>query len=190
MKKKLYQWIFHNLMGWKISGTIDPEIKKCVMIVVPHTSWHDFYIGVFTRGIMEMDMNFVAKKELFLFPFNYYFNWMGGAALDRRKKSNKVEAIADIFEEKEVFRLAIAPEGTRKKVGIWKTGFYYIAQRARVPIIPVAFDYGNKEVKFFDPFFPTDKAEADILFLQSLYRGIKGKKASNSYEPDSDELGI
>lgn len=186
MKKKLYQWIFHNLMGWKISGTLDPEIKKCVMIVVPHTSWHDFYLGVFTRGILQMDMNFVAKKELFVFPFNYYFSWMGGAPLHRDKKTNKVEAIAAIFESKEIFRLAIAPEGTRKKVRTWKSGFYYIAQKAGVPIIPVAFDYGKKEVKFFEPFWTTDDFEKDLFFLQNLYADIQGKKKSNSFVPDSD----
>ncbi|WP_430612331.1 1-acyl-sn-glycerol-3-phosphate acyltransferase [Flavobacterium sp. JP2137] len=186
MKKKLYQWVFFRLMGWKIAGALDPNIKKCVMIVVPHTSWHDFYLGVLTRGIVDLDMNFVAKKELFVFPFNYYFKWMGGAALNRKKQSNKVEAIADIFDEQEVFRLAIAPEGTRKKVGTWKTGFYYIAQRAKVPIVPVAFDYGKREVRFFEPFYPTGQFEKDMAYLQNLYQGVWGREAKNSYTPDSD----
>src|SRR5690606_7444206 len=130
MKKWLYKLIFFKLMGWKISGTIEPSIKKCVMIVVPHTSWHDFYLGLFTRGILELEMNFVGKKELFKFPFGYYFKWMGGEPLDRSGGLNKVEAIAKVFEKREIFRLAIAPEGTRKKVTEWKTGFYYISLQA------------------------------------------------------------
>ncbi|MBN8571502.1 MAG: 1-acyl-sn-glycerol-3-phosphate acyltransferase, partial [Ignavibacteria bacterium] len=142
MKKALYQFIFFKLMGWKISGTIEESTKKCVMIVVPHTSWHDFYLGIFTRGIVGLEMNFVGKKELFRFPFGYYFRWMGGEPLDRTGGLNRVEAIAAIFKNKKVFRLAIAPEGTRKKVKEWKTGFYYISLEAKVPIIPVAFDYG------------------------------------------------
>jgi 1-acyl-sn-glycerol-3-phosphate acyltransferase len=183
MKKRLYQFIFCNLMGWTIKGSIAPELKKCVMIVVPHTSWHDFYLGVFTRGITQLEMNFVAKKELFRFPLGYFFKWMGGAPLNRQKNENKVEAIAKVFESKEVFRLAIAPEGTRKKVSEWKTGFYYIAVKANIPIIPVAFDYGKKTVFIHDPYFPTNDIEKDIRFLEKYYVGVVGKVPEYSYIP-------
>lgn len=181
MKKWLYKLVFFKFMGWKISGMIDPSIKKCVMIVVPHTSWHDFYLGLFTRGIVGLEMNFVGKKELFRFPFGYYFKWMGGEPLDRSGGLNKVEAIAQVFQKREIFRLAIAPEGTRKKVTEWKTGFYYIALQAKVPIIPVAFDYAKKEVKLGNPFYPTGNSEEDILFLQKLYVGVIGKIPKNSF---------
>ncbi|RAR48959.1 1-acyl-sn-glycerol-3-phosphate acyltransferase [Flavobacterium lacus] len=181
MKKWIYKLIFFKLMGWKISGRIEPSIKKCVMIVVPHTSWHDFYLGIFTRGIVELEMNFVGKKELFKFPFGFYFRWMGGEPLDRSGGLNKVEAIAKVFEKREVFRLAIAPEGTRKKVKEWKTGFYYISLQANVPIIPVAFDFGKKEVKLGNPFYPTGKIEEDIRFLQKFYVGVIGKIPENSF---------
>lgn len=182
MKKKIYQFIFINLLGWKIVGEIPSEIKKCVMIVVPHTSWYDFFLGVFTRGIVRQEMNFVAKKELFIFPFGYFFKWVGGAPLNRQKNENKVESIAKVFKEKEVFRLAIAPEGTRKKVNNWKTGFYYIAVAANVPIIPVAFDYKTKEVRIHKAFTPTKNIEADIAFLEQYYKGVEGKKVANGYE--------
>ena len=182
MKKSVYSLIFLKLMGWKIVGTIPPTIKKCVMIVVPHTSWHDFYLGIFVRGILGIEMNFVGKKELFVFPFSYYFKWMGGEPLDRKGGLNKVEAIASIFEKKEVFRLAIAPEGTRKKVTDWKTGFYYIAQKANVPIITVAFDFGKKQVAFGAPFYPTGTIEDDIMQLQKNYKGVLGKIPENSFD--------
>ncbi len=168
-------------MGWKIVGTISPEIKKCVMIVVPHTSWHDFYLGLFTRGILGLNMNFVAKKELFKFPFGVYFRWMGGAPLDRQKNENKVDAIAKVFETQEIFRLAIAPEGTRKKVTEWKTGFYYIAIKANVPIIPVAFDYSKKTVTLFEPFIPTGNKEADFKILEQNFKGVIGKIPEYSF---------
>ena len=172
-------------MGWKINGAIAPEIKKCIMIVVPHTSWHDFYLGVFTRGILDQEMNFVAKKELFKFPFGAYFSWMGGAPLNRQKNENKVDAIAKVFEGKEVFRLAIAPEGTRKKVTEWKTGFYYIAMKAGIPIVPVAFDYGKKEVKIAAPFYPTGDKEKDFKALQQHYKGVIGKIPKYSFVPEA-----
>ncbi|SHJ28108.1 1-acyl-sn-glycerol-3-phosphate acyltransferase [Flavobacterium haoranii] len=182
MKKFIYKLIFFKIFGWKITGTMSPEVKKSILMVVPHTSWYDFFLGLFTRGIIGLQMNFVAKKELFIFPFGYYFKWVGGAPLDRGKNENKVDAIAKIFEEKEEFRLAIAPEGTRKKVNELKTGFYYIALKANVPIIPVAFDYGKKEVKLFDPFYPTGDKDADFQYLISLFKGVKGKYSENSFD--------
>ncbi|SFB27798.1 1-acyl-sn-glycerol-3-phosphate acyltransferases [Flavobacterium swingsii] len=183
MKKRIYKLIFFKLMGWKVNGTISPEIKKCVMIVVPHTSAHDFYLGIFTRGVTGLEMNFVAKKELFKFPFGAYFRWMGGEPLDRSGGLNKVDAIANIFTKRETFRLAIAPEGTRKKVTEWKTGFYYIAMKANVPIIPVVFNFGEKEVKLCEPFSPTGNIEADFKILEKNYIGVLGKIPENSFVP-------
>lgn len=182
MKKRFYKLIFFKLMGWKIEGSIDSEIKKCVMMVVPHTSWHDFYLGIFTRGITELDMSFVAKKELFKFPFGAYFRYMGGEPLDRKGGLNKVDAIAEIFKRRETFRLAISPEGTRKKVSELKTGFYYIALKANVPIVTVAFNFGKKSVQLGKPFLPTGNFENDIKILESNFVGVKGKVPENSYD--------
>lgn len=168
-------------MGWKIIGTVDPEIKKCVLMVMPHTSWHDFYLGLFTRGVLGIEMNFVGKKELFRFPFGWFFRWMGGTALDRTGGLNKVDAIAAIFKQKKVFRMGISPEGTRKKVAELKTGFYYIALKAEVPIIPVAFNFGKKEVSFGNPYFPTGDYEKDLKIILTHFQGVKGKISENGY---------
>jgi len=181
MKKRLYKLIFQNCMGWKIEGTIDSKTTKCVMMVIPHTSWHDFYIGLFTRGIIGLEMNWVGKNELFKFPFGYYFKYMGGAPLDRTGGLNKVDSIAAIFENRDLFRLAISPEGTRKKVTVLKSGFYYIALKANVPIIPVAFDFGKKTVKLGKPFSPTGNYENDIKVLEKHFIGVLGKIPQNSY---------
>jgi 1-acyl-sn-glycerol-3-phosphate acyltransferase len=169
-------------MGWKIEGTIDENIKKCVLMVMPHTSWHDFYLGIFTRGIVGLEMNYIAKKELFIFPIGYYFRWMGGVPIDRTGSLNKVDSIAAIFEKREIFRLAISPEGTRKKVNQLKTGFYYIALKAKVPIIPIAFDFGKKTVKIGQPFIQTGNTDADLVVLKSHFIGVKGKFPEKGYE--------
>jgi 1-acyl-sn-glycerol-3-phosphate acyltransferase len=180
--KYIYRFIFFRLMGWKIVGAIEPSLKKCVMIVVPHTSWIDFFIGVMARGSIGLEMHYVAKKELFVFPFSTWFRWMGGTPLDRQKNENKVDAIAAIFIRRKVFRLAIAPEGTRKKVDCWKTGFYYIALKANVPVVAVAFDYGKKQVKIAAPFYPTTNKDADFKILESHYKGITGYVPEYSYK--------
>src|SRR5690554_3937241 len=174
------KFVFYKIMGWRIDGAFDPKVKKAVIIVVPHTSWHDFYIGLFIRRITKVQINYIAKKELFKWPFGWYFKWTGGAALDRTPGQNKVEAIAEIFEKKDEFRLSLAPEGTRKKVQKWKTGFYYIAIAANVPIIPVAFDYSIKSVVIHDAFYPTGDIEKDTLKLRTLYKGVVGKNKVGS----------
>jgi 1-acyl-sn-glycerol-3-phosphate acyltransferase len=148
-----------------------------VVIVVPHTSWHDFYMGLLVRRLWGADIKYVAKKELFKPPFGWYFRWMGGTALDRTPGQKKVEAIAKIFREKEEFRLAIAPEGTRKKVTDWKTGFYYIAKSANVPVVMVAFDYGRKTVKISEPLYTSENKEEDFKKIKEFYSGVKGKVA-------------
>ena len=170
------KFIFYKILGWRIEGAFDPSIKKCVIIVVPHTSWHDFYIGVFVRQITKTEINFVGKKELFKWPFGWYFRWMGGAPLDRTGGQNKVEAIAAVFKDKKEFRLSLAPEGTRKKVDEWKTGYYYIAEAAQVPIIPVSFDYRTKTVKINEAFYPMHDIVADTKLLRRYYDGVVGKK--------------
>ena len=167
--------IFFRFLGWNLEGESPVHLKKAIFIVVPHTSWHDFYLGLLVRRILKLNIAFVAKKELFRFPFGWYFKWMGGTSLDRTPGQNKVEAIAQIFGKKESFLLAIAPEGTRKKVLKWKTGFYYISKLAKVPIVMVAFDYGTRTVKVSKPFSPTDNEELDFLNMQVFFKGAVGK---------------
>ena len=181
MKQIIYRFLFFKLLGWKVTGTFDTNIKKCVIIVVPHTSWYDFFIGVFFRGTYPVEINFLAKKELFKFPLGGYLKWMGGIPLNRTKTENKVDAIAEIFQNKDVLRLSLSPEGTRKKVTQWKSGYYYIAQKANVPIIPIGFDYVNKKVVVFESFIVTNNYEKDSKYLESLFVNIIGKVSENSF---------
>ncbi len=173
------QFIFFKILKWRLHGAIDPKIKKCIVIVAPHTSWYDFFIAVLIRKIMNVQINFVAKRELFKAPFGWYFKWVGGSPLDRTPNQNKVDAIAEIFKTREIFRLALSPEGTRKKTERWKTGFYYIARTANVPIIRVSFDYSTKLVEISDPFFTTENSKKDLEEILEFYTGVKGKIAEN-----------
>ena len=178
----LSRTIFYKLMGWKLSGEF-PNLKKYIIIVVPHTSWHDFYVGLLVRNITGLKANFIGKKELFKAPFGWYFKWLGGSPVDRSGGKNYVEQLVELFNKKDEFRLALAPEGTRKKVTEWRTGFYYIAKEANVPIIMVAFDFGKKEVKLGAPFYPTEDKVADFALMGRFYEGVKGKIPEYSWEP-------
>lgn len=181
MKHKLYRFIFFRLLGWNFVGTFDESIKKCVFIVIPHTSNLDFFMGLLVRGVMNIEINFVGKKELFAFPFGYYFRSVGGAPLDRSGGKNNVDATAEVFSKHETFRLALSPEGTRKKVTELRTGFYYIALKANVPIIPVAFDYGKKEVKIGEPITVAGNYDEDMKRILPFYKDVKGKNPERGF---------
>ena len=145
------------------------------MIVAPHTSGWDFLIGVAARGILRLDIKFLAKKELFKFPLGSYFIWMGGYPVDRSKSTSLVDFVAEAFNKNDKFLLALTPEGTRALVPKLKTGFYYMALKANVPIVMVGFDYGRKEVNLQPPLYPTGSIEEDLEIMLTYFRGIKGK---------------
>ena len=174
----LAKFIYFKLLGWKVVGNTNisqDTVKKAVIIAAPHTSWQDFIIGVLLRKVLNVKTNFIGKKELFVGPFGWYLRAIGGAPINRQDKENKVEAIAKLFDEHDEFRMALAPEGTRKKVKEWRTGFYYIAKAAKVPIIMFTLDFENKQNKISEPFYPTDNMEADFNVMKDFYKGVKGK---------------
>jgi len=182
----MFKWLYYKVCGWKVLGDFSKdEIKKCIVIAVPHTSWHDFYMGVLLRSVLKTKIGFIGKKELFKWPFGYLFRAMGGAPIDRTPGQDKVKAIARVFEDKEEFRITIAPEGTRKKVDKLKTGFYYIALEAKVPIIMVAFDFGKKQHRISKPLYPSGKIEQDMALIHEFFKGAKGKIPEYSFAPDS-----
>jgi 1-acyl-sn-glycerol-3-phosphate acyltransferase len=160
--------IFLRLMGWKIEGDF-PSLNKFVLAIVPHTRNTDFIIGVLTRAVVDQKISYVGKKELFNPLTGWFFRALGGTPINRNSTENKVSSIAKIFKEKEVFRMAIAPEGTRKKVDKWKTGFYYIAMEAEVPILLVNFNYALKQVGFLKLFYPTGNIEKDFKEMESYF---------------------
>ena len=181
--RTLYKFIYFKLLGWQLVGNKDfskNTIKKAVLIAAPHTSWHDFFIGLMLRKIVGVRSNFIGKKELFKGPLGWYLRRVGGAAVNRQANENKVDAIARLFSEHDEFRIALAPEGTRKKVTQWKTGFYFIAKAANVPIIMFTLDFKNKQNKISAPFYPTDDFEADMKTIKAFYKGVEGKIAAYS----------
>ncbi len=174
------KFIYFKLMGWKLIGSF-PDLNKCIVAVVPHTSWVDFFLGLLVRRIWQEDISFLAKKSLFKPPFGWYIRWMGAKPIVRNANSDLTTSIAAIFKHREVFKLALSPEGTRKKVSQLKTGFYYIAKKANIPIVLVTFDYGHKQVKVSSPYFVTENMEEDFNTYKSFYKGAIGKVPENSF---------
>ena len=164
-----------RIFGWKVTGRFPHEIKKMVVIVIPHTSNWDFPLGPLARNVMHAKIKFVGKSSLFRFPLGPILRFLGGIPVDRKKSNNFVDSVVDLFNEREQLAVMLAPEGTRRKVEKLKTGFYYIALKANIPILLVKFDYGPKIIDFGEVFWPTGDIDADMSYLKKYYQGVKGK---------------
>ena len=162
------------LSGWKTIGEV-PSLKKFVVIGAPHTSAWDVVYGLCACSLFKMHISFLGKKEAFRFPIGIILRKLGGIPVDRSASHNMVDYAVKMFDENRNFILGIAPEGTREYVSKWKTGFYYIALHAKVPVVLGYLDYKNKVVCVGPTFYPTGNLEADIEWIKNFYRPIQGK---------------
>ncbi|MEO7457917.1 MAG: lysophospholipid acyltransferase family protein [Gemmatimonadaceae bacterium] len=167
-----------RLGGWKVAGEI-PPIPKFVLIVAPHTSNWDFIVGVFVKFALEVETHWFGKDSLFHGPLGAFMRMIGGRPVHRDSHEGVVAEVAAMFAAEDRFMLALAPEGTRRRVDHWRTGFYHIARAAGVPIVPVAFDWSRREVRILPTFQPTGDTDGDIARLQALYRPEMGYTPSN-----------
>lgn len=169
--------LWWKLKGWKISGTFPDHIPKMVIAVAPHTSAWDIVVGLAARYMTPIrHAYFLGKKELFDGPFGWFFRAVGGTPVDRSSSHGVVQQVADKFKEHDVFRIAMSPEGTRKKVDKLRTGFYYIAKEANVPILLVGFDFKHKQVIYGPLIHPSDDEAADFKQIITFFANIEGKR--------------
>jgi len=157
-----------RISGWRIEGCF-PDVPKMQIIVAPHTSNWDFISGIQAVFALGIDAHWVAKHTLFQTPLGPVFRWLGGVPVDRTAPRGAVEQIVEIFASRPQMMLAITPEGTRKKVERWKSGFYRIANQANVPLVPIALDYRRKVITILKPFEITGDYEADLPEIQNLF---------------------
>ncbi|MCB5196668.1 lysophospholipid acyltransferase family protein [Deefgea salmonis] len=170
---RLSKWLLNSL-GWRLKGDF-PALDKYVLIAAPHTSNWDFPIGLALCFIARQKVYWMGKHTLFVGPLGLLARWLGGISVDRRKSNSLVEQIADVYQRSERLIIAIPPEGTRQKVHRWKTGFYYIALKANIPIVLGYIDFKEKTGGCGMVFYPTGDIEADMLVIQHFYQGISGK---------------
>jgi len=171
MIKSLSKFILNFLMSWKVFGSL-PSNDKYIIAVVPHSSFFDLIIAILIRSSLGLKIKFIAKKELFNPVTSILFRYMGGIPVDRTVNKNFVESVTQLFKTNKLKILAIAPEGTRKKVDKWKTGFYYISLNAKIPIVMVSFDYQKKEVIIYEKFYPSGDYESDFITLKGYVEDV------------------
>lgn len=166
---------------WKITHFLPKEIKKCVIVVAPHTSNWDFVYGMGAVKFMELYPRFVIKKEWMRFPFKKLMHSLGAIPIDRNaknklgEKKGSVEAMAEMFDKHDDLLLIITPEGTRKRVEKWKTGFYYVALNAKVPIGLGFMDYKKRECGVAKIIYPTGDFKSDMKQIMDFYSTITAK---------------
>jgi 1-acyl-sn-glycerol-3-phosphate acyltransferase len=174
----MFTWLckfWFKQKGWKIEGHL-PNLPKYIIAVAPHTSFQDFIIGVATRSLTRMkNTYFLGKDSLFNAYTGWFFRYMGGYPVDRSHNTDFVNTVVKMFNDHKEFKLGMSPEGTRDKVHKLRTGFYYIAIGAKIPIVLCGFDYAKRRVTFDKPFYPTGEYESDMAYILNYYRNITGK---------------
>ena len=172
---------FLRLTGWTVEGTLPREATRSVLIAAPHTSNWDLPYMLMVALVLRLNIHWMGKSSLFRWPFGPAMRWLGGIAVDREKNSNLVAASADaIVNAHGPVQLVVAPEGTRGKARHWKTGFYFIAVQARVPILLTYLDYERKVSGLGPIFIPTGDVDADMAEIKRFYAPIKGRRSDQS----------
>ncbi|MCC6895969.1 MAG: lysophospholipid acyltransferase family protein [Anaerolineae bacterium] len=162
------------VVGWKVTGKV-PNFPKMLLIGVPHTSnWDGAIFYVFSLAI-RTHIKFIGKHTLFKFPFGGLMRFAGGIPVNRSTTLNAVDQIVDQFNQHERMAVIVAPEGTRSLTKHWKTGFYYIALKAQVPIVLGYVDYSRKEVGLGPNFMPTGNIVEDFKIIQAFYADKVGR---------------
>jgi len=177
-------YLYLKINGWKIHAGNLREIKRCVMIVAPHTSMMDFFIGRAAFYCMHLkNVKFLIKREMFKFPIGWIIKSLGAIPIDRSRGNNTVKEASELFNKYQNIYLLLTPEGTRKKTAKWKKGFYQIAMNAGVPIAMLYMDYEKKEGGLGGILYPTGDFDKDFESVKSLYKNVSAKHPEN-FNPD------
>ena len=165
--------------GWRVEGE-KPDLDKYVLIAAPHTSNWDFYYAVLMAFAFDLELYMFGKKELVAHPLGCVMRWMGVVPVDRKVRGGLVDQAVRQFDKRKKMVLGIPPSGTRSRVAKWKTGFYYIATGANLPICLASIDYSKKLGRMGPLFYPTGDLEADMVEILKFYDGVTGKRQENA----------
>ncbi|MBT8099472.1 MAG: 1-acyl-sn-glycerol-3-phosphate acyltransferase [Gammaproteobacteria bacterium] len=160
---------------WEVIGR-PPDLLKAVIIGAPHTSYWDGYWALVYKVAVGLDVKFYVKKSLFWFPLNVLLKGLGAVPLDRSKAGRAVEHTIEVLNRNDRYFFGLAPEGTRRKMPGWKSGFYRIAEGAAVPVVLGFFDYRNKRLGLGPTITLTGDADADLRIIRSFYESTSGRR--------------
>ncbi len=168
-------------VGWQVI-LAQPLPERCVIVGAPHTSGLDLAVLFIFMLVLDVPIHWMAKSDIFPGPLGWLLMRLGGIPVNRRERTDMVKRMAGEFKGKQSFRLVICPEGTRQKAGHWKTGFYYIAREAGVPIVLGYPDWGRRVVGYQSMITPSGDIQADMRFIRDYYSHIRGRYANQQGE--------
>jgi 1-acyl-sn-glycerol-3-phosphate acyltransferase len=174
---------FLKVFGWRLEGRL-PDVDKLVVIAAPHTSNWDLPVLLSLAFALRAKACWLGKHSLFRWPFGFLFRWMGGIPVYRSTSQNMVAQSVEMFRNSEKLILTIPPEGTRSKVSYWKTGFYYIALGAEIPISMAFIDYKRKASGVGPTLYPTGNIEADMEVIRNFYATVTAKYPDKAGLPE------
>lgn len=166
--------LLFRLLGWRIEGQL-PDVPKLVIIGAPHTSHWDAVLAVGFFLATGLDCRWMVKKEACDHPLEGLMRWFGAIPVNRQAPGDLVQQLVDEINDNDQFALVITPEGTRKKVERWKTGFYRIALATGMPITLAYADFGHKIVGIGPTYQPTGEMEKQIEEMRAYYRGFTSR---------------
>ncbi|WP_454598277.1 lysophospholipid acyltransferase family protein [Qipengyuania sp. SM2507] len=155
--------------GWQLEGS-RPACEKFVITGAPHTSNWDFVFFLGVADAVGIAPSFMGKHTLFRWPFGRFMRDMGGISVDRSKRANSVDQVVAAFDRADAMALVVAPEGSRGSSGEWRSGFYQIALKAGVPIVPAWVDHANRRGGMGEAIIPSGDYRADLLKIAEFYR--------------------
>lgn len=167
-------WLYLRCFGWRIEGP-RPPFKKYLILAAPHTSNWDVPAMLAMSYVYGIHVSWIGKHSLFRGPLGPLMRFLGGVPVDRRARHNAVQQMVDEFDRREELCLMITPEGTRARAECWKSGFYYIARGAGVPIVLGLLDFKRKVGGLFEAVYPSDDIKADMDKIRAFYQGASGK---------------
>jgi 1-acyl-sn-glycerol-3-phosphate acyltransferase len=174
MRKRFGRWLL-RVLGWQTRGEFPPGCERCVLVAAPHTSNLDLFFLLAFAMAFELRVRWVGKHTLFRFPLGPVMRALGGIPVDRRLRQDSVAQLAEEFARRERLILVIAPEGTRSHSGYWKSGFYWIAQRAEVPVVPSFLDWGTRTAGFGAVLPPGGSLREAMDQMRLVYAGMRGR---------------
>ncbi len=168
-----------KLFGWSVVGEYDDSLKNCIIVIAPHTSNWDFIWGVLARSVYQVRVKYLIKDSFFKPGIAWFFNWTGGIPVNRKKKTDLTERLVKMLDSGEEIKVAFTPEGTRKRVDRWRSGFYWVAMETKLPIVMHYMDYKRKQVVMGEPFWPSGDWEKDKPVFEAFYADVTAHTIEN-----------
>jgi len=162
-----------KLLGWTYADNV-PQVDKCILIVAPHTSNWDFVLGICLKTALKLELSYLGKDSLFTWYSGWFFRSLGGIPVNRHQHHNIVAQVVDSFENSDHLWLALSPEGTRSRLDYWRSGFYYMALAAAVPVVTVYIDAKTKSLGFGPIVQLTGDISADMAIFSAFYQNKIG----------------